>query len=81
MVDSFLRQGIPEVAKQLTKKSTKAIDWDTAVKNISKDLHPSQTRVVEDLIQTKPGEAVQLLDSHTNAVKTGQYGTFEQTFR
>ena len=34
MVDSFLRQGIPEVAKQLTKKSTKAIDWDTAVKNI-----------------------------------------------
>ena len=89
MVDSFLRQGIPEVAKQLTKKTTKAIDWDTAVKNISSkaqkalkdgDLDSSQTRVIQDLFQTKPEDGVELLREYDDGILNGKWHNFKGHF-
>ena len=92
MVDSFLRQGIPEVAKQLTKKSTKAVTWDTAVKqlshqtqqtlNVSKitnkgDLLPDQVKVMEDLVQTNPEDGVRLLREYEDGLEMS--GSFFKT--
>jgi len=95
MVDSFLRQGIPEVAKQLTKKATKAVTWDTAVKqlshqtqqtlNVSKitnkgDLLPDQVKVMEDLVQTKPDEGIQLLREYEDGLLNDNWHNFQGHF-
>lgn len=95
MVDSFLRQGIPEVAKQLTKKSTKAVTWDTAVKqlshqtqqtlNVSKitnkgDLLPDQVKVMEDLVQTNPEDGVRLLREYEDGLLNDNWHNFKGHF-
>jgi len=95
MVDSFLRQGIPEVAKQLTKKTTKAVTWDTAVKqlshqtqqtlNVSKitnkgDLLPDQVKVMEDLVQTNPEDGVRLLREYEDGLLNDNWHNFQGHF-
>jgi len=95
MVDSFLRQGIPEVAKQLTKKTTKAVTWDTAVKqlshqtqqtlNVSKmtnkgDLLPEQVKVMEDLVQTNPEDGVRLLREYEDGLLNDNWHNFQGHF-
>ena len=60
MVDSFLRHGVPEVAKQLTRKGTKAVakNWNapTSLKPLFKNLNPETIEALAKSADTADGE-------------------------